>query len=158
MANIGTLQYLYLTVENKQSLVFLGLEKKNKPGVLFTADSDFKLFNIQYPSPTLSMIITTPHHGSEENENAYKAINSWHNNPNYLIWVRSDQINNNLYSPHRLYRGRPGNSFLKLSGQKLCTICRPPSNQTKQAVKLSHSQSCLVKWVGDSNVRTCQCK
>ena len=149
---ISSLKYLYLTEYNEKSLVFLAPEDSNRPGVLFTADSDFKLFDIQHPSPTLSMIVTTPHHGSEENENAYKKINGWHKNPSSLIWVRSDQRNNILK------KGRPGNSFLSVSGQKLCTICHPPSNQTKQVVKLSHSQSGLVKWFWDSNVRTCQCK
>ena len=147
IVNIGTLKYLYSTVENKQSLVFSGLEKRNKPGVLFTADSDLK-FNFQHQSPALSMIVTTPHHGSENNKNAYRKVIKWHKNPGSIIWVRSDGK----------YKCRPGNSFLTLIGQKLCTICRPPSNQTKQAVKLSHSQSGLVKWIWHPNVRTCQCK
>ncbi len=145
---ISALKYLYLTECNKKSLVFLAPEDSNNPGVLFTADSDFKLFNIQHLSPTLSMIVTTPHHGSDNNEKAYEVINSWHENSSSIIWVRSDGM----------YRSRPGKSFLSVSGQKLCTICRSSSNQTKQAVKLSHSQSGLVKWFWDSNVRTCQCK
>jgi ribonuclease BN (tRNA processing enzyme) len=149
---ISALKYLYLTVDNKKSIVFLSPENNKKLGVLFTGDSDFKLFNIQHQSPILPMIVTTPHHGSDNNKNAYKVINSWHNNPSSLIWVRSDQINN---SPNK---GRPGHSFRTISGQRLCTICRPPSNHTKQAVELFHSQSGFFKWFWHSNVRNCQCK
>jgi hypothetical protein len=143
---ISALKYLYLTVENKKSLVFLAPETKNIPGVLFTADSDLD-FNFQPQSPTLSMIVTTPHHGSESNKNAYGKIFGWHKNPSSVIWVRSDGK----------YKCRPGKSFIGTKGQRLCTICRP-FKQTKQAVELLHKQSCSVKWFWHSNASTCQCK
>lgn len=148
VANTGTLQYLYLTVENRQSLVFVGLENKNRPGVTFTGDSDLD-FNFQHQPPTVSMIITTPHHGSDNNKNAYQVINSWHKNPSSLIWVRSDQKS----------KTRPGGSFLSVKRQQqvcVCTICRP-FNHDKQHIEMLHQQSGSIKWILQSGLRTCQC-
>lgn len=142
---ITALQYLSLTVSNQQSLVFLGFEEENRPGVLFTADSDIN-FKIQHQTHSLPMIVTAPHHGSEANNKAYTTVTQWHNNSDFIIWVRSDGK----------YKSRPGNSFITVGRQKLCTICRPP-NHPKQAVKLS-SQKGSAQWVWEQGVRTCKCQ
>jgi hypothetical protein len=67
-------QLCMLTVENKYSLVFL-YKKDDFPKVLFTADSDLSFCkqNICYKN---QIVVTAPHHGSnnEKNERVYDKI------------------------------------------------------------------------------------
>ena len=143
---ITALQYLSLTVDNQQSLVFLGLEQENRPGVLFTADSNIN-FKIQHKPHSFPMIVTAPHHGAEANGKAYSIISQWHNNSDSIIWVRSDGK----------FKSRPGSSFITAKGQNFCTICRPSHYTERQVVKLS-SQKGLAQWFAEPGVRTCQCQ
>lgn len=141
--NITPLEYLYLSVVNKQSLVFLAFESSDHPSVLFTADSDLD-FNIQHSTHGIPMVITAPHHGSEDNKNAYKAIQLWHTNPNQLVWVRSDCKS----------KKRPGLTFLQTSGNRFCTLCNR-GNLSKQTIKLINQNS---SWNPSNGVRSCKCQ
>lgn len=130
-------------MSNKRSLVFSSPNKSDKSEVLFSADSDFKFKqDIDWSS---GMLITVPHHGSEENSFAYSRFR---NETNGLLkkisWVRSD----------KRFRKRPGQSFRSAIGTKYCTIC---SNSTlpKQNVELITTN---VEWVPRTpSVRKCSC-
>ena len=121
------LDWLALTVSNKESLVFWSPSTKHHPGVLFTADSDLAGIGL---SPGLDRAIATaPHHGSEANANAYGVVAAAApNGPLSITWVRSDGR----------YRGRPGSTYLGLASRRLCTICRHAGGLStiKQAVRL----------------------
>jgi len=96
------LQYLALTRANKQSLVFISPSNEKEPAALFTADSDL---NFSQPIPwSNGMIITAPHHGSENNANAYAQFIKGTSRNLYAVWVRSDGR----------FKTRPGNSNLML--------------------------------------------
>ena len=99
---IKFLQLLYLTSENKHSLVFeyfIG----GKPRILFTADSNISI-NHKYEN---QILVTAPHHGSESNNQVYKNIKG-----EQIIWVRSD----------RPSFSRPCPSFLERN-EKYCLSC-----------------------------------
>jgi len=81
---------LYLTVANRESLVFQRVEDEHEPGVLFLADSELAIragrekTNFFAHSETESVhkmqrpcIYTAPHHGSHNNDYAYEALESW---------------------------------------------------------------------------------
>lgn len=117
---------LSLTTANKESLVFWSPPTEQHPGVLFTADSD--LSGAKLPPSLANAIVTAPHHGSENNANAYMEIkNCAATDYSTIIWVRSDGR----------YRTRPGNTYRGLA-HRLCTLCRPQSGapSQKQAVCL----------------------
>jgi hypothetical protein len=119
------LNWLALTVSNRESLVFWSPRTKHEPGALFTADSD--LAGMSLPSKLDRAIVTAPHHGSESNSNAYEAVIRSSNSPTSIIWVRSDGR----------YRSRPGRTYLSLKNRRFCTLCRLSyGNSTqKQAVR-----------------------
>lgn len=137
------LALLALTTANRESLVFWA-DLDDCPGALFTADSDLK--DVDLPPNLSGAIITAPHHGSEANSAAYSKVcaHCGGSQPN-ITWVRSDGR----------FRKRPGPSYLSASGRRLCTICRHPGPQTKQAVKLSLRKG---SWARARGVRSCNCR
>lgn len=140
------LAWLGLTVSNKESLVFWSPPTAHHPGVLFTADSD--LASVRLPSQLDRAIATAPHHGSEANANAYRAVaNAARSGPPSITWVRSDGR----------YRSRPGSTYLGLGARRLCTLCRLPggSSTTKQAVRL-YSRGGV--WTRHQSSLVCSCQ
>jgi hypothetical protein len=123
---ISAIHYLALSVANRQSLVFLAPETKAGPSVLFTADSDLR-FSINVPCPSESIIVTSPHHGSESNSNAYTQIRNWMKSASFKgteYWVRSDGN----------YKSRPGSSFKSLRADRRCTICHQAGKRRSSVV------------------------
>jgi len=138
----SALEYVALTRVNKESLVFMSPKDDVSPCVLFTADSDLSFYQvIQWHE---QMIITSPHHGSEDNRNAYTRFNRETQGELSVVWVRSDR---------RLSR-RPGTSYLAVCGDKYCTVCRG-SRLSTQNVLLSFSKL-NIAWQ-PINTRKCQC-
>ncbi len=145
---VGALFYLALSRTNKRSLAFLSPEDvpDRKPGVLFTAESDFADLVFTEPRPSLAMIATAPHHGSESNKHAYELIDTWHTRPEKILWVRSNGQ----------YNCRPGSTFLsKGTKMRLCTLCRPEvlpyQSVVLQTTKAGRS------WSKAANQRPCSC-
>lgn len=138
------LSLLALTTSNKESLVFWSPPGNGKhPGVLFCADSD--LDQVSLPQDIENALVTAPHHGSENNKNAYTVITHAVNGKGAsLIWVRSDGR----------YRSRPGPSFLKEKGRKFCTLCRNSSSE-KRSVWLCSSNG---SWLAGHGTHPCQCQ
>ena len=136
----SALRYILLTLQNQQSLVFMSPNEEEKPGALFTADSDLSFCQqIQWHD---RMIITSPHHGSEANKEAYVRLSNEAKGIEDVVWVRSD----------RRSISRPGKSYLTSSGRKYCTWCRH-SKLPKQDVwlELAHNTWKAV------HTRKCQC-
>lgn len=122
---LSALMYLALTTTNKQSLVFYSPGEDADPTVLFTADSDLSFQNTVPWSA--GMMITAPHHGSEDNIAAYKRFQKEMRNPTSTAWVRSDGR----------FKSRPGKSFLDLRGANVpvfCTLCRDASRLMQDLV------------------------
>ena len=68
-AGLSLLQILALSIQNKQSLVFISPQNECLPASLFCADSDLKFYQpIHWSS---GMVSTAPHHGSVSNDHAY---------------------------------------------------------------------------------------
>jgi hypothetical protein len=128
------LDFLALTVANKESLVFWSPPAAGAGGVLFTADSD--LNGVNFP-PLAGAIVTAPHHGSEANKNVYSLISQ------PVIWVRSDGKS----------RKRPGQTFLQPGKTRFCTLCRNPKSR-KSAVMFFGFQGA---WRPSGNVNGCIC-
>lgn len=138
----SALEYVALTRVNKQSLVFVSPRDDVNLGVLFTADSDLSFYQaIPWHD---QMIITSPHHGSEDNCYAYNRVIRETQGRLNVVWVRSD----------RRLSCRPGKSYLAVSGDKYCTVCRCSKLPT-QNVRLSFSKL-NVAWQS-INTRKCQC-
>jgi len=140
------LALLALTVSNKESLVFWSPPTESNPGVLFTADSD--LAGLGLPSQLDRAIVTAPHHGSEANANAYKAVQlAAPNGLASVTWVRSDGR----------YMSRPGRTYLTLPSRRLCTLCRRAggTSTTKQPV---HLYSRGGVWTRHRASRVCSCQ
>jgi len=110
----SALRFLSLSVANRESLVFRSLPHDEAPGVLFTADSDLA-FNAEALRVQDNEIVTSPHHGSEANANAYKVVDHLAgSNAQTITWVRSDGR----------FQSRPGNAFLNKRAQAACTRCK----------------------------------
>ena len=107
-----------LTQVNRDSLVLYSAPDSDAPGVLFCADSGFG-FSASVPGDT-GMIVTAPHHGSADAENANvysrlagqypKEVGTW-------TWVRSDKGT-------RPGDSRPCNLVPYARSSVLCTCCR----------------------------------
>lgn len=138
---INALSYLSLTVQNKQSLVFFSPEIDNEPAVLFSADSDLN-FPLPDPKPCRIPIVTSPHHGSDDNKNAYSAVSRWLHDTD-AIWIRSDMKSTK----------RPGDQY-KDQRKRICTLCNTGGNP-KQTVKL---QSAFRGWQRTRGTQWCSCK
>jgi hypothetical protein len=130
------LNWLALTVSNRESLVYWSPSTKHVPGVLFTADSD--LVGFKLPSYLDGSIVTAPHHGSESNRKAYMAVAKSSNGQTPIIWVRSDGR----------YRSRPGATFVNLADRKFCTICRQcyGGSTQKQAVRFYARKGVWIRY------------
>jgi hypothetical protein len=129
------LNFLALTVWNKESLVFWASPPYAGAGVLFSADSDLK--GVQMPVLD-GAIVTAPHHGSEANKDVYSRITT------PVIWIRSDGN----------FKNRPCPEYLQAKGKRFCTLCRNTPH-SKQAVTLWWRHD---KWVHGRGVRACSCR
>lgn len=137
------LDLLALSVTNRRSLVFVA-DHSNTTGfsVLFSADSDFG-FDQAIPW-CRHMIITAPHHGSQQNKAAYERFDRESGSGISPVWVRSDGN----------FPERPGDWYLKARGSKYCTMCRG-ANSEKQKVELLFAQG---GWMPRKNIRPCACQ
>ena len=136
----SALEYVALTMSNKQSLVFMSPNEEDSPGVLFTADSE-----LSFPQQIRwhnHMIITSPHHGSEHNNYAYKRFLNEAGGID-VVWVRSDGK----------FAYRPGNSYLTVNGRKYCTWCRGTGLPKQNIQLILHNNI----WQ-HIHMRKCQCK
>lgn len=138
--DLTALRYIGLSLANRESLVFRGESSDSRASVLFAADSDLKSAQLA-PCFRADLLVTAPHHGSDANAAAYRAIGLATSTPHW--WVRSDGN----------YKTRPGAHYLAL-GQRSCTFCRG-STDPKQAVKFTDTGT---GWTLDSGVRSCQCR
>ena len=142
LRKISSLRYLALSVANKQSLVFGSPSCPKWPGIVFSAESDFKF---RCPIPWYNgMLITAPHHGAGSNANAYRRFKKEVGGKFDINWIRSDKKD----------KRRPGPSYLGLNKKhRYCTICRG-SIQPKQAVRfaIQHGGWC------PRSTRPCACK
>lgn len=77
---------LNLTIQNIESLVLYRPETREEPGVLFTGDSALRSRSSGarssgildgVPPPTRPILITVPHHGSKNNDDAYPILDAW---------------------------------------------------------------------------------
>jgi hypothetical protein len=143
-ADIPPLDFLKLTVTNKESLVFQAPGEADHPGVLFTGDSD--LGSVQKVPWERGMIITAPHHGSEANGAIYERFQKETDGDCESIWVRSDGR----------FRSRPCEKFRGLY-LRFCTLCRG-RNDPKQAVHLEVAKGWWgpVRW-RPVQTRECRC-
>lgn len=139
---VDALSYLTLSVSNKQSLVFYSPSSNGSSDVLFSADSDFS-FMPSLPNISGYSIITTPHHGSDHNKNAYSVLENKKLITKNSIFVRSDGR----------FKTRPGTEYKKLDTQKACTLCNRP-NSDKQDVIFIDSKS---GWKKKRGVNWCCC-
>ncbi len=102
---------MYLSKINRESLVFK-FSEENSPDVLFTADSDLKFVSSNNSiSLRSNSIVTAPHHGSKNNDDAYSVINRGSTNLNDLYFVRGHN-----------YLVTMGQNFFKQKN-KFCTKC-----------------------------------
>ena len=151
--SVSLLHYLALTVVNKESLVFYYGPTKKHPGVLFTADSDLAEMNL--PNNLKNAIVTAPHHGSEDNAQAYTRLQS--SSQKYystINWVRSDRKSK-----------RPGDTYRRIKSKRYCTICRLDKKKYSknkrevyfctQCTNCTHHYSTIV-WSSINS--TCNCK
>ena len=106
VSGVNFFKLLYLTNENKYSLVF-EFYKGEIPILLFSADSDYSFLTNKNKVYNNNIIVTSPHHGSKNNEIVYTKITGYN-----IIWVRS--------SGER--RGEPCSQFKSLSN-KYCLTC-----------------------------------
>lgn len=134
----GAFEFLALTKANRESLVFAVRSTDELPGVVFSADSDFKFsFNL----PGGDYLVTAPHHGSESNANAYTQLGS--------VLKRGKLVRSDGRS-----RSRPGSSFLSLPcDRRFCTLCRGAASP-KQTLEFHGTSS---GWAPAANVRACAC-
>ena len=123
---------LQLTDVNRYSLVF-EYQKNEIPIVRFSADSDC---TYQSTNPYLNnIIITAPHHGSDNNKGVYSVISG-----KDIIWIRSDRKSSQ----------RPCSSFKNLNN-KYCLACNSKNikceicfeyDSTKMQWKNLHGNQC----------------
>ena len=142
-SSMSALEYIALTRANRESLTFVSPRDSISPGVLFTSDSDLS-FRQTIPW-SKEMIVTAPHHGSENNRRAYQRFRSETMNSFNVTWVRSDR-------PTRSKGGRPGKSYTSMNS-RYCTVCRGPI-WSYQIVKLSASSNSSWRPV---KTRKCRC-
>lgn len=139
---MSALLYLSVSKSNKQSLVFYSPSFDNKTDVLFCGDSDLS-FAQKIPTIGSTAIITSPHHGSEHNKNAYKRLKNYELLTDKTIFVRSDGK----------FAKRPGNTYKNIKSKKICTLCRHPEAE-KQNVEFASSTS---GWRKKNGLHWCYC-
>ena len=142
------LNFLALSVSNKQSLVFYAPGEKDEGSVLFTADSDLYGINLtqQLSQKLKNALVTSPHHGSDANCDAYGKVNAAAGPDAATRWVRSDGR----------FSSRPGKAYLTTQQPRYCTMCRAnPKNFTaKQSVELAYTAQ---GWSPCLRTKTCSC-
>lgn len=137
----NALEYLALTTANRESLVFAIKPKDELPGVIFSADSDFR-FRFPEDFEPGDYIVTAPHHGSESNSFAYTKLDFMKEKGKL---VRSDGN----------FRSRPGQSFMNFDkNRRYCTICRNDNN-VKQRLDF---HGCNKIWTPVNGLRSCHCQ
>lgn len=85
LTNLALFHSLRLTRQNVESIVFLRPENDREPGVLFLGDSRLahgierpeKDFPAPFDKPTRKTLVTAPHHGSRNNDHAFKVLLDW---------------------------------------------------------------------------------
>lgn len=140
-------EYISLSVTNRESLVFWAPPTDKMPGVLFNADSDLADVNLKFS--TENSLATAPHHGSESNANVYNIVeqNIPTGSSESVTWVRSDGQ----------YSKRPGNAYLTKTGRRFCTLCRAGTAsfpKPKQTVRLFTLKG---RWVRHKDCAPCVC-
>lgn len=141
----SVVEYLSLSVANRESLVFWAPPTERMPGVLFTADSD--LAKMSLPAGVENSLATAPHHGSESNADAYDAVMYASGDGKSVTWIRSDGR----------FLKRPGDAYLVKTTKRFCTLCRigkSHSFKPKQAVRMFTSKG---KWVRHKECHPCAC-
>ncbi|HIE0707652.1 TPA: MBL fold metallo-hydrolase [Serratia marcescens] len=142
--SISALYFAALTKANVESLVFYSPCSHSDAGVLFSGDSDYSFpFNTNNISD--NSLITSPHHGSESNANAYLVL-SIKSTPETIL-VRSDSS--------QPKNGRPGSSYISFTKNRYCTKCRE-SKKPKSPLKFKIPDS--GKWTALKNTNKCTCK
>jgi len=138
---VTALDFLRLSVANRESLVFHAPAPQGGGDVLFSADSD-----LAFALPPMGVaIVTSPHHGSDANSSAYVAVKRLGAK---VTWVRSDGR----------FQKRPGQSYLQQKGAAYCTRCRG-STSPGQAVRFEeNTSSAAATWaVGEPTMVSCHC-
>lgn len=138
---VTALDFLRLSVANRESLVFHAPAPQGGGDVLFSADSD-----LAFPLPPMGVaVVTSPHHGSDANAAAYVAVKRL---GAQVTWVRSDGR----------FQKRPGQSYLQQKGAAYCTRCRG-STSRGQAVRFDEQTSgASATWaVSDPTIVSCHC-
>lgn len=123
------LMYLSLSKANRESLVFYSPTPDSSCDVLFSADSDFS-FQQKLPNIGRGSIVTAPHHGSENNRNAYITLQNQSLITRKSIFVRSDGR----------FKSRPGATYKSSVAKRACTLCRHPDTE-RQDIVFNSSQS-----------------
>ena len=143
--DMALLNFLALSVSNKESLVFYAPGEENEGAVLFTADSDLSDINLN--RALKNALVTSPHHGSDANNVAYGMVNAAAgDDAATLTWVRSDGR----------FRSRPGKEYLRTQQARYCTICRksPTNFDDKKSVELDYTAS---SWRPSCQTNPCKC-
>ena len=106
----------FLTVVNRECLVFFAPPFINRMGVIFCGDSplgdgpQYRSSFLKGPNPQFPIIATAPHHGAESNQVAYAHLSNW---ANVLLWIRTGGS-----AKH------PGKRFKAInSSARICTHC-----------------------------------
>jgi hypothetical protein len=142
---VSVMEYISLSVANRESLVFWAPPTERMPGVLFTADSDLAIMSL--PAGVENSLATAPHHGSESNADAYDVVMYASGDGTSVTWVRSDGR----------FLKRPGDAYLKKTTKRFCTLCRTgisSSSKPKQAVRMFTSKG---KWARHKECHPCSC-
>jgi hypothetical protein len=140
VARISALEYLRLTQMNRESLAFIAPAEDS--AVVFTGDSD--LGGVQFVEHPRSVLVTAPHHGSEQNAAAYVMVRRWRRDATTL-WVRSDSRS----------KTRPGASYRAAGYERACTLCSH-ARSSKQPVFASCRQG--RRWTFSRTTHLCMCK
>ena len=141
----SVVEYISLSVANRESLVFWAPPTDRMPGVLFNADSD--LAKMSLPTGLENSLATAPHHGSESNAHAYDVVKHASGDGKSVTWIRSDGR----------FLKRPGDAYLTKTTKRFCTLCRHGkslSSKPKQAVRLFTSKG---KWARHKECHPCAC-
>lgn len=104
-ARFKALEWIALTVSNRESLAFASTSQTGEPSVVFSADSDLQ--KVAFPN-LQNTLVTAPHHGAAANSNVYSLPNL-----NASVWVRSD---------FRTAK-RPCSAYRSTQQVKFCTRC-----------------------------------
>ena len=144
---LSALEYLSITRSNRESLVFYSPSSNGSGDVLFSADSDFSFQQIIPIHPDNS-IITAPHHGSEDNKNAYSRLKSGDRITGGCITRKTIIVRSDGRSSKR-----PGSAYKSLVSKKICTLCRHPDTEGQNVIFLSAKYG----WKRKNGMSWCHC-